>query len=82
MEMILMALAYYSRTCEIVHGAMARLFAAGLLDAHGIQQFDRLCLNDAPQADAASAAAQNPRPDATMAGLLASIAEHGLRGLA
>jgi hypothetical protein len=73
METILMALAYYSKTCEIVHAAMARLLAVGLLDARGMQEFDLLCLNDKPQAEAAPAT-QNARPDATMI--------HGLRALA
>jgi hypothetical protein len=81
MKMILMALIYYSKTCEIVHGAMARLFTAGLLDANGMQEFDRLCLNDKPQAEA-DLVTQNPRPDAPIARRVAGIAERRLRAFA
>ncbi|MEW6436119.1 MAG: transcriptional regulator [Pseudomonadota bacterium] len=45
-----MARTYYSKTCEIVHGAMARLYVVGLLDTQRMLEFDRLCLTDkAPQ---------------------------------
>ncbi len=39
------ALTYQSKTCEIIHGSMARLFVAGLLDPQRMLEFDRLCLN-------------------------------------
>ena len=41
-----MALTYCSKTCEIVHGAMARLFVAGLIDKQRMLEFDRLCLSE------------------------------------
>ena len=47
-----MALTYHSKTCEIVHGAMARLFIAGLLDKPEMLAFDRLCLSG-----------EKPKPD-------------------
>lgn len=50
-----MSITYHSKICEIAHGAMAELFAVGLIDMDRMTEFDRLCVNDhpAPQANAA-----------------------------
>jgi DNA-binding transcriptional regulator YiaG len=43
-----MSITYHSKICEIAHGAMAELFAAGLIDMDRMTEFDRLCVNDHP----------------------------------
>lgn len=37
---------YHSKICAITHNAMKRLFAAGLLDAERMFEFDLLCRTD------------------------------------
>ncbi len=51
-----MPIIYHSKICEIAHGAMANLFAAGLIDADCMMEFDRRCVSDqpAPEADVIS----------------------------
>ncbi|MGO9134138.1 MAG: hypothetical protein ACLP8A_08845 [Methylovirgula sp.] len=41
-----MAATYHSKVCEIAHQAMEQLFAAGLIDAPRMFEFDRLCRSD------------------------------------
>jgi DNA-binding transcriptional regulator YiaG len=43
-----MPITYHSKICEIAYGAMANLFAAGLIDAHRMMEFDLLCVSDHP----------------------------------
>jgi putative transcriptional regulator len=54
-----MSMTYHSKAREIIHGSMARLFLAGLLDKQSMLQFDQLCLSgpaidpDTPQIEPA-----------------------------
>lgn len=57
-----MPVTYHSKICEIAHGAMANLFASGLIDAHRMMEFDRLCVN--PDAAPDSHTALVPPPAA------------------
>jgi DNA-binding transcriptional regulator YiaG len=58
--LILMSITYHSKICEIAHGAMAELFAAGLIDMDRMTEFDRLCVNDHPTPDSLPAVAPPP----------------------
>ena len=59
---------YHSKICAMAHGAMERLFAAGLLDAERMFEFDLLCRTDirrddhfaALRRDAIASRPQNP----------------------
>jgi DNA-binding transcriptional regulator YiaG len=60
-----MSITYHSKICEIAHGAMAELFAAGLIDMDRMTEFDRLCVNDHPTRDSLPAAAESLRSEQT-----------------